>query len=646
MAFAGMKLIASAALIVAGCRPDSTATVVSSRTNAAHWQSLVNHRDQLKISNKSLVTTSLTNVRPSGTIGSDACIDCHKSQYESYLATSHSRSTRRISAGDGSKPPVDFEHSPTGRLYQVMVSDDSMTHREFIRDHHKEIIAKNEAEMSFEVGSGDHAHSYLFERNGFLIQSPLTWYASIRRWGLSPGFDPATQATFDRTVSTKCVFCHVGSVRTTGNQLEQFAIAELTIGCERCHGAGSNHVAIQSNGANRTVGATEDDIVNPKRLSRTLGESICSQCHLQGLAAVSPYAVSRWDFRPGQPLSEVVTEYQLRGVPSEFRIVGHTEQMHASGCYQKSETLTCSTCHNPHAHRIHEPAKVRHDEVCAACHDNDHCGVSLDVRVSTQGNRCEVCHMPRRDTNVPHAALHDHRIAVHAQSYRLASMGVPEQIIQSETSKPNEVPQLVAVVNNAPLPDWQQRRSWALAMHSLAFSNRLPTQMLSDFTRAQTTLLELVRSGHDDPAIEVSLSKDYLAANQIEAARGLALRAASRSVAGDPEHLAAADVLAELALLDQDNQAALRWYRQLIQYRRVSGDHVMLAVCENNAGNPSAAIVALETALQIDPTLLFAHETMAMILEGVGEYERAAAHRVAIATIRAAGSLVPNDSSK
>ncbi|MGV3483841.1 MAG: cytochrome c3 family protein [Planctomycetaceae bacterium] len=613
---------------------------------ADQWQSLMTDTGQSPSAGQA--NRRFGSLRPTGSIGTEACIDCHEAQHESYLATSHSRSMRRISAGTTDEPPSEFEHTPTDRLYQVAVGDDkaSMIHREFIRGKQHETIAINEAKVEFEIGSGDHAHSYLFEREGFLMQSPLTWYSSVERWGLSPGFDPSSQATFDRVVSANCVFCHVGSVRTQDNHLEQFAIAELTIGCERCHGAGGNHAAYHTEKAKQSGTEMKDDIVNPERLSRTLGEAICAQCHLQGVAAVSSDAGNRWDFRPGQPLGETVTDFQLRGVPAEFRIVGHTEQMHASGCYQNSETLTCTTCHDPHAHGSQQALKTRQQDRCATCHEEDGCGLPLEVRVSTQNNHCVTCHMPRRDTDVPHAALHDHRIAVHARSYQLASMDVPEQVATAEATDAQGPPRLVAVLEDAALPDWQKQRRWALAIHSLAFGDQLPPQMHHDFTRAQATLVELIRNGHSDPAIEIALSRDYLAANQFDAAKALAVRAAGRTKAGDPEHMAAADVLAQLALRAQDNQAALQYYRELTEYRLISGDHVMLAVCENNAGNRAAAIKALETALQVDPTLLFAHETMAAILDADGQTERAAAHRAAIIAIQAAAARLPSNTTK
>lgn len=586
-----------------------------------------------------------TQLRPTGAIGTDACIDCHATQYESYIATAHRRSMRPISAGPSDEPQVRFEDPKSKREYEVQHSKASMVHRERVRGRNNETLAINQASMKFEVGSGSHAHSYIFERDGFLVQSPLTWYESVKKWELSPGYYPTSHATFDRTVTTACAFCHVGTIRTAGNYVEQFAIDELTIGCERCHGAGGNHVQFHSKETSLAQKSLIDDIVHPKRLSRSLSESICAQCHLQGVVSSSAPGANRWDYRPGEPLSNIVTEFQLRGVESTFRIVGHTEQMHDSRCYQNSETLTCTTCHDPHTHgsrQADKPASALAEQRnnCVSCHNDAPCKVPLDIRVVTQQDDCVRCHMPRRDTNVPHAALHDHRIAVHSKSYLLAKMPIPERVLKLKEPS-TELPRLVAINDDSHLPEWQQQRRWSLAMHSLAFNNQLPIQMQADLAQAKTILIELYRSGHADPNLLVSLAKDYLAANQMSIAAELARRAIDESIAGETGYIGAADVLAQVALLEQDNNAAIDWYRELARYRRVSGDHIMLAICENNAGNRNAAVTELEIALRIDPTVILAHEVMTNILESDGMADRANAHRDAIKAIRSAGRLLP-----
>ena len=630
-----MVLMTFLGFLVGGCGTKSSIDDIRTHRDRPNWQSMleqtgVKHVDQ----------AVLTGSRPLGSVGMNACIECHQSQSRSYSATSHSRSLRRCDMGSMNERSVEFEHKRSRRSYEVQVAAGKMVHRELIRDQQGETIAVNEAEIAIEIGSGEHAHSYLFERDGFFVQSPLTWYSAIEQWDLSPGFDPLTQATFDRTVNTNCIFCHAGAIKTQGNNIERFVISELAIGCERCHGPGGNHVAVHTGSPEQKKTGMVDDIVNPSRLNRSQADAICAQCHLQGAVSSSTYGVSRWDFRPGEPIARDTTEYQIQGQAAEFRIVGHTEQMYQSGCYLNTETLTCTTCHDPHEHANKNAASISQREICISCHQRDACGVPIDIRQTTQQNDCAVCHMPRRATNVQHAALHDHRIAVHEQSFLLAQLAVPKKLAKSFNSS-NAQSKLTAIVEDAELPAWQRDRRWALAMHSLAFSNQIPNEMQGDLMQSQQKLLELFRGGHGDPNLNVSLAKDYLAASQFSSAGDLAKRALEASNAGDLAYVGAADVLAQLALRAEDNKTALHWYQQLTRYRRVSGDHVLLAVCENNAGNLDKAVRALETALEIDTTLVFAHELMVSVLDSLGQQDRADAHREALVSIRKAAPWLP-----
>ena len=49
-------------------------------------------------------------------------------------------------------------------------------------------LTQIQAEVQYVIGSGRQAFSYLIEHDGFLFESPITWYAKDKRWGLSPGY--------------------------------------------------------------------------------------------------------------------------------------------------------------------------------------------------------------------------------------------------------------------------------------------------------------------------------------------------------------------------------------------------------------------------------------------------------------------------
>src|SRR5437764_1144006 len=194
------------------------------------------------------------------------------------------------------------------------------------------------------------AGAYTAEADGFLIESPLTWYASRQGWGLSPGYDRPDQQGFGRGIDAVCLYCHAGQAELVGESKQQFQIREAAIGCERCHGPGSLHLARHT--AQRAAGKAADGpdltIVNPAHLPRPMAEAVCQQCHLQSAASIVARGKKPTDYRPGLPLQEFRHDYSSAGDAAAMTVTGHVEQMHRSRCYQRSDTLSCRTCHNPH----------------------------------------------------------------------------------------------------------------------------------------------------------------------------------------------------------------------------------------------------------------------------------------------------------
>lgn len=563
--------------------------------------------------------------RPTDTIGSDACMECHPKQADAFKQTTHAQSMRRIQREE---LPLggDFVDSESRRFYEAEMTDDGMQHRESIFGADGELIARNSIDLVYEIGSGAHAHTYLGKRDGYWIESPLTWYEQANQWGLSPGFDGEDSAMFDRAITTTCVFCHAGEVQADKVQSSQFSITHASIGCERCHGSGAQHVADQRSDQNLSL--SELNIVHPGKIARENREAICSQCHLQGIVSSSSSDFDRWDFQPGELLSEHVTEFQLDEGEESFRIVGHTEQLHQSECYLQTEVLSCVTCHHPHP--VSDQAVVYRD-LCIGCHaSSSSCDVPLSVRIETQQDQCQTCHMPKRPTDVTHAALHDHRIAVHDESYLLAELSIPE----SDSVPKSKKPRLVAISATDHLTKTERDRRRLLAFHSLASSGGLPGSMKDDFKIAQRELVELFKSGVNDASVRTTLANSYFAAGSWATAERLARSVVETEVAGSHASIGAMDVLARVALKRQDNEAARSSYQELTEMRRVSGDHFMLGVCELNANRIEPAIVAFEQALRIDSTLIVAHEYLAQIFQAENRMDRSRLHQQAARRLR------------
>ena len=132
-----------------------------------------------------------------------------------------------------------------GLEYSVERRGDRVFHSEIKRDAGGRVVARNEAEARYVIGSGEQAMAFLLERgDGYLFESPITWYSGKRKWDLSPGYEQ-DNVHFERLVKPTCLFCHSNRfdhVEGTENRYRQPIFQGHAIGCERCHGPGELHV--------------------------------------------------------------------------------------------------------------------------------------------------------------------------------------------------------------------------------------------------------------------------------------------------------------------------------------------------------------------------------------------------------------------
>jgi hypothetical protein len=194
---------------------------------------------------------------------------------------------------------------------------------------------------------------------------------------------------------------------------------EVNIGCERCHGPGSEHVR---------AGGSFRSIVNPKYLSAERSAVVCGTCHdrRQGYGGptngyTQPISKDGRLARPGISRHELITTFTdpikkgptMRGPGREDNIWPddvHSSQPHQqyadflkSKMYRNPRMLvTCSDCHNMHGTTPY-PRFLTHDAensaspLCQRCHPvevTSHMDAKLNARMKGALTRCTDCHMP------------------------------------------------------------------------------------------------------------------------------------------------------------------------------------------------------------------------------------------------------------
>lgn len=359
------------------------------------------------------------NVHPSVRYVGDAkCAECHLDITLPY--SDHPMGRSLVPIRDLAKhQPYDKAHNnpfdAKGVRLWVERDGDRVRHRHARIDDGK-TVWEDANEVHFAVGSGTRGYSYFTELDGFVFQTPISWFSQKNLWDLSPGF---TEITWPgRVVPTACLQCHSNGVKQVAGQLDRFEPGVFdghAIGCERCHGPGQKHVEARTRNA-KIEGGFDGSIVNPSRLEWPLRENVCEQCHLGGVLRETRRGRDWFDYRPGTPLEDfffvLVANPEL---PGTHLAVGQVEQMRRSKCFQKSEgkkKLGCVSCHDPHVRFEGEDAVRHFRQRCLVCHKDKGCSEPRAKRLAARpDDSCAACHMPRTQAaNIAHTALTDHSV--------------------------------------------------------------------------------------------------------------------------------------------------------------------------------------------------------------------------------------------
>jgi tetratricopeptide (TPR) repeat protein len=369
--------------------------------------------------------TPYRNVQPDVKyVGDHVCADCHANQAETFQHHPMGRSllpVSRIASEERYGPETHNPFEKFGFFFEVKQRNGKVYHRQVRKDAKGNVITEHEDEIHFVLGSGGQGRSYLINRDGYLFQSPISWFSQEKTWDLSPGF--REHLLSGRIIRAACLVCHSNRalpIKDTENRFEPPIFDGYAIGCERCHGPGELHV--QRRQSAEVVEDMDDTIVNPARLEPALREAVCQQCHLLGSARIQRRQRDVFDYRPGLPLFLFRAVFvSAREITDTHQAVGHVDQMYASRCFQASKgKLGCISCHDPHSEPpLEEKAKFYRNR-CLQCHREAptdrrlarHCAVpEASRREKSKEDSCIQCHMARfPNAEIGHTASTDHRI--------------------------------------------------------------------------------------------------------------------------------------------------------------------------------------------------------------------------------------------
>ncbi|MBF4508263.1 hypothetical protein IRZ83_16425 [Flavobacterium sp. JLP] len=346
-------------------------------------------------------------IDPRGTdyAGSESCIQCHQTQHQLALVSSHFKATAPATLenalGDFNKGNHVFIYDKNTKLVMEERNDSLY-----------QVLYKNGKEVEahpYDIVFGTkHAQTSAFWKNHYTYELPLSYYKSLNSWATSPGY-PADKPNFTREIAKECYGCHSSNIASSYITTSSDKVSSMTmevenfmdkntlvygIDCERCHGPGKEHVQTHLKFPDLKK---SQNIVAFKNLTRQQRIDACAICH-SGNDKLR--MKSRFQFKPGDNINDYFRATPSSNDSLHFDVHGNQLGLLAqSKCFQKSEKMDCMTCHNPHENA---PTKLAsYSKICMSCHqDIKHTETTLKTMSGSMlANNCVECHMPKKPSS-------------------------------------------------------------------------------------------------------------------------------------------------------------------------------------------------------------------------------------------------------
>ncbi len=330
-------------------------------------------------------------------VGSESCKGCHAAIYAGWKQT---------------------------RMANVV--RDPKTHPEAVLadfTHADPLVTFDLKDVAFVYGSKWKQRFFTKRGDDYFVQ-PAQWDVAKKRWlpyHVEPGTDwwePFYGKTNEeRPTGALCDGCH-----SVNYDVKTKQVTEWNVGCERCHGPGSVHVAHP----------TRKNVVNPETLDYVRGNDTCIQCHSQGRpleqTGFNTPGGKRFDwavgYTAGDRLADVWVLEELKPGVTNFLqyadMTAHKNRMQGNDFVQSTmyhRELRCFDCHEVHSNANAANLKAVGNALCLGCHAaSAQNGAGLKGTVAehthhaegSMGSECVACHMPRIEQTIKDNFVRSH----------------------------------------------------------------------------------------------------------------------------------------------------------------------------------------------------------------------------------------------
>jgi predicted CXXCH cytochrome family protein len=263
---------------------------------------------------------------------------------------------------------------------------------------------------------------YFTKRGDDYFPEPAQWDVTHRVWRpyfvakgtdwWEPSYPPDNM---QRPTGPTCDGCH-----SVDYNIHTKQVAEWNVGCEKCHGPGSEHVEHPSRG----------NILSPARMDYVSANDTCIQCHSQGRPLMNPIEGRYYDWPVGYRVGLTLRDFWKL----EEATLGETTFTHyAEGTAHKNRMqgndfvqsvmyrhgVTCFSCHDVHGTDNYAQLRKPADQLCLDCHGplslNGPRTGSIEEHThhkkGSAGSSCIACHMPKTATTIADVKVRAHTFA-------------------------------------------------------------------------------------------------------------------------------------------------------------------------------------------------------------------------------------------
>ncbi len=332
-----------------------------------------------------------------GFVGSESCKECHAELFASHRNTAHFKTSSRANLETVKGSFVNGKntyHLNDSLGFRMQQDANGLYQQSFFRANDQNIARDT---MGMVIGSGTKGQTYLRWQAEGLYQLQVSYNAAADQWTNSPGMS-FNSLVDSRPVNSSCLECHVTFAKSTalygmGNTFEKDKIL-FGVDCERCHGPSEAHVNFHRK--NPKI-ETAHELVLYGELNQQQRLDACALCHSGLRTALKPAFL----FLAGDSLAKFSTvSEKVLEEPVTLDVHGNQYGLlKASKCFQNSEAMNCTSCHDPHQNQRNNTLVF--NQKCMQCHigttSTMHCAATEIQRQGRQ-NDCVACHMPLIDS--------------------------------------------------------------------------------------------------------------------------------------------------------------------------------------------------------------------------------------------------------